>query len=273
MKQYFAATLEEADRLAPTGSQECAFSRMVTTYWEQACALLNYGLLHEDLFFETTAEFYAIWQKLEPLIPQLRECYGNPHFYEHLEKTARRYETWLKQHAPVWFEQTQQYWREFRAARADAMEAEQLETGAQIGGERFAAHAGRPRAGDGRKMEDSSQLELRLRTRDSQAEVGSAGWAAASASRPPGRMRAQTVPPNASSPAPNRTTNPAKGISSSAVMAAAPSSTAASGALPSAMPRPSRKLTPAKPGIQARNSAAVIRRATPPVAGPKNVDV
>jgi hypothetical protein len=32
----------------------------VIGYWEQACALLNYGLLHEDLFFETSGEFFGV---------------------------------------------------------------------------------------------------------------------------------------------------------------------------------------------------------------------
>ena len=38
-------------RVAPMGSETGAFASMVMSYWEQACALLNYGLLHEDLFF------------------------------------------------------------------------------------------------------------------------------------------------------------------------------------------------------------------------------
>jgi len=38
---------------------------MVLSYWEQACALLNYGLLHEDLFFQTSGEFFGFgkWAK------------------------------------------------------------------------------------------------------------------------------------------------------------------------------------------------------------------
>jgi hypothetical protein len=32
---------------------------MVLGYWEQACALLNHGLLHEQLFFETSGEFFG----------------------------------------------------------------------------------------------------------------------------------------------------------------------------------------------------------------------
>ena len=38
---------------------------MVIGYWEQACALLNYGLLREDLFFATSGEFFGVCELLE----------------------------------------------------------------------------------------------------------------------------------------------------------------------------------------------------------------
>lgn len=44
-------SLEDSQRIAPMGSETGTFVSMVMSYWEQACALLNYGLLHEDLFF------------------------------------------------------------------------------------------------------------------------------------------------------------------------------------------------------------------------------
>src|SRR5712691_3544094 len=50
-KNYFADNIEEAMRIAPPGTEAGTFVMMVFSYWDQACALLNYGLLHEDLFF------------------------------------------------------------------------------------------------------------------------------------------------------------------------------------------------------------------------------
>jgi hypothetical protein len=58
-KNYFVDTLEDAMRIAAPGTEAGSFTVMVSSYWEQACALLNYGLLHEDLFFETAANFSA----------------------------------------------------------------------------------------------------------------------------------------------------------------------------------------------------------------------
>ena len=51
---YFANTFDEAMRIAAPGTEGGTNYMMVVSYWEQACALLNYGLLHEDLFFETS---------------------------------------------------------------------------------------------------------------------------------------------------------------------------------------------------------------------------
>ena len=53
-QNYYAETIEEAMSIAAPGTEKGAFMGMVIGYWEQACALLNYGLLHEDLFFETS---------------------------------------------------------------------------------------------------------------------------------------------------------------------------------------------------------------------------
>lgn len=47
-------------RIAAPGTETGTFVMMVLAYWDQACALLNYGLLHEGLFFETSGEFFGV---------------------------------------------------------------------------------------------------------------------------------------------------------------------------------------------------------------------
>ncbi len=99
-RSYFADTLDEALRIAPMGSEEGAFFMMVISYWDQACAYLNHGLLHEDLFFETNGELFFIWERVKPTIPEGRQRFSNPLFLANLEKAAKRYETWIEQRAP-----------------------------------------------------------------------------------------------------------------------------------------------------------------------------
>jgi hypothetical protein len=99
-KNFTAQTLEDVQRLAPPGSEENAYFRMIISYWEMVCALLDYGLLHEDLFFETTGEQYLVWERVKPLVPAWRQMFGNPRMVEHLESAARRYEKWYERRAP-----------------------------------------------------------------------------------------------------------------------------------------------------------------------------
>ena len=99
-KNYHVKSFDDAMRVAPMGSENGAFAGLVMGYWEQACALLNYGLLHEDLFFETSGEFFGVWEMLKPMVADARKRFGDPDFLGHLEKAAQRYETWKERRAP-----------------------------------------------------------------------------------------------------------------------------------------------------------------------------
>ena len=99
-KNYFVDNLDDLMRIAAPGTENGALAMMVISYWEQACALLNYGLLHEDLFFETSGEFYGVWDRIKPIVPQARERWVNPLAFGHLEKAAQRYEAFMESRAP-----------------------------------------------------------------------------------------------------------------------------------------------------------------------------
>src|SRR5437868_12929657 len=99
-KNYHVTSLEDAQRVAPMGSETGAFASMVVSYWEQACALLNYGLLHEDLFFETSGEFFGVWETIKAVVPQFRERWVNKQFLANLEKAAQRFEAWTENRSP-----------------------------------------------------------------------------------------------------------------------------------------------------------------------------
>jgi hypothetical protein len=99
-QNYIVENLDDAMRVAAPGTEGGTFVMMVLSYWDQACAMLNYGLLHEDLFFETTGEFFGVWEAEKGVLPETRERFKNPHFLGHLEKAAQRYEVWLEKRAP-----------------------------------------------------------------------------------------------------------------------------------------------------------------------------
>ena len=81
---------------------------------DRACALLNYGLLHEELFFETCGEFFHVWERLKPVISTFRQRYRNPHSYAQLEKAAKRYEKWMERRAPGALATIRQYMQQLR---------------------------------------------------------------------------------------------------------------------------------------------------------------
>jgi len=122
-KNYFVDNLEDAMRIAAPGTEGGALAMMVLSYWEQACALLNYGLLHEGLFFETSGEFFGVWELVKPIVPQARERFMNKQFLVHLEKTAQRYEAWIESHSPGHIAGMRQFMKQMRSQLATAAKA------------------------------------------------------------------------------------------------------------------------------------------------------
>lgn len=97
---WHAETVEDAWRIAAPGTDGGRFFGMVIGYWEQACALLNYGLLHEDLFFSTSGEFFGLWEALKPVVPGIRKQMASNDFLANVEKAAKRYEEWSEKRSP-----------------------------------------------------------------------------------------------------------------------------------------------------------------------------
>src|SRR5262244_1364444 len=114
-KNYIVDTFEDAMRIAAPGTESGALAGMVIGYWEQACALLNYGLLHEDLFFETSGEFFGVWELAKTVVPQFREAFSDKTLLTNLEKAAQRYEQWSERRSPGHIEKMRQFMQQQRA--------------------------------------------------------------------------------------------------------------------------------------------------------------
>ena len=93
---------------------------MVICYWEQACALLNYCLLHEDLFFETSGEFFGVWELLKPVAPEFRERFADPQLLANLESAAQRFEVWSERRSPGHVAAMRQFMQQQRTKAAAA---------------------------------------------------------------------------------------------------------------------------------------------------------
>jgi hypothetical protein len=122
-QNYFAETIDDAMRIAAFGTQNGAFVGMVIGYWEQACALVNYGLLHEELFFETSGEFFGVWEQVKAVVPQFREKFGDKYMLANLEKAAQRFEVWSEKRTPGHIATMRQFMKEQRAQAASSAKA------------------------------------------------------------------------------------------------------------------------------------------------------
>jgi hypothetical protein len=70
-------------------SDKSGLYRMVISYWDMACSLVNNGAIDADMFNDANGEHIFIYAKMEPWIPMLREQMGAPTFLSHLEKTVK----------------------------------------------------------------------------------------------------------------------------------------------------------------------------------------
>ncbi|MDE3179872.1 MAG: hypothetical protein KGM47_09455 [Acidobacteriota bacterium] len=120
---FHPESLEEAMKFAGPGTENGALFSMVVSYWEQACALLNYGLLHEDLFFQTSGEFFAIWELVRPIVPQARQTFINAKYLANMEKAAQRYEAWIESHSPGHVAGMRQWMKQMRTQTAASAKA------------------------------------------------------------------------------------------------------------------------------------------------------
>ena len=99
-REFRAESLEEMGQKYPMTSEGNTFFRMVVGYWDMAASIVNHGLIKQEFFFETTGEFYFVWEKIKALVPPLRESFKNPEAWKNLERLAASYEKYMAKAAP-----------------------------------------------------------------------------------------------------------------------------------------------------------------------------
>jgi hypothetical protein len=83
-----------------TGDEMDRHFRMATSYWEMVAALVNQGLIHEGLFFDTHGEGLVIWNKIKPIMAGARKQI-RPTYLWNLERMARRQQKWRERTYPT----------------------------------------------------------------------------------------------------------------------------------------------------------------------------
>ena len=103
-KTFKPKTLDELNQIAPPGSDENAYMRMVVTYWEMVASFLTSGVLNEELFFQSGRELLLVYTRMKPVLSQVREAFKDPNAYKNLETVATRYIDYLRRTGPGSYE-------------------------------------------------------------------------------------------------------------------------------------------------------------------------
>jgi hypothetical protein len=97
---FHPKTPEDVMRIAPPGSRENAYMRMVISYWEMVASIVNRGLIDEDFFFENTGEQWVVFEQVKPVLAAWRAMFSSPKFLSNLEEQCKRLEAWREKRNP-----------------------------------------------------------------------------------------------------------------------------------------------------------------------------
>ncbi len=89
-------TWDELQTLAPGGSDENAFYRMVVTYWDMVASFITSGVLHKELFFQSGRELLLVWERVRDVLPDIRKQYRDAYLWGHLETVGLEYGEYFK---------------------------------------------------------------------------------------------------------------------------------------------------------------------------------
>lgn len=98
--KFHVTSLEEMNTLAPRGSQENAYVRMLAGYWDMAAAFVTSGVLNQELFFETNGELLFVWERIKPIVGPMREMMKNPKAFHNIETVANNYIKYMETRSP-----------------------------------------------------------------------------------------------------------------------------------------------------------------------------
>jgi hypothetical protein len=92
-------------KVCPVGSEENAYFRMVTTYWEMAASFVVSGVLNRELFYRSNnMELLFVWEKIRRFVPEQRAFIKDPLRYRQIEEVAKGFVDYLNENAPGFYE-------------------------------------------------------------------------------------------------------------------------------------------------------------------------
>lgn len=97
---FKAKTMDDLMKLAPFGSKENAYFRMVVSYWDMAATFVTSGVVNKELFMQTQGELVFTWERIRELAPAFREAMKNPMAWKNLETVGNDFIEFMKSKGP-----------------------------------------------------------------------------------------------------------------------------------------------------------------------------
>jgi hypothetical protein len=88
-------SMADFGQLCPPGSEPNAYYRQCTSYWDMAASFVNSGVLNADLFFANTREMLVVWERVKPILSEVRAAFKDPNHLGNLEKAGMAGAEWL----------------------------------------------------------------------------------------------------------------------------------------------------------------------------------
>ncbi len=99
-----ASDWAELQALAPPGSQENAYCRMVVSYWEMVASFVTSGVLNQELLFQSNQELLLVWTRVRGLIAEVRTSMEAPKLWKNLETVGNAYIEYWDRESPGAYE-------------------------------------------------------------------------------------------------------------------------------------------------------------------------
>ncbi len=101
---FHAGSPQDMAALCPPGSQENAYFRMVTSYWNMAASFVTCGVLNQELFFQSGGELLLVWTRVRGFIEQARIANKSPNMMKNLEIVGNAFIEYWQRTSPGAFE-------------------------------------------------------------------------------------------------------------------------------------------------------------------------
>ena len=97
-------TIEQFQKVCAPGTDENAFFRMTTTYWDMAASFVTTGILNEALFYESGRELLFVWERVKDYVAAYRQATKDQTYLRNLETVGLSFATRFRTTTPEGYE-------------------------------------------------------------------------------------------------------------------------------------------------------------------------